>query len=197
MSTLEETTDRIRSELGFRATGINATPAPRTVVLENAELAHTWEGRPAGSICLGIRSVSVIEKDSIIKEALLKAVNFDDPDPQIDRQEVFDTEQVRLFVARSVCDPNDVTRCHPLFPAPDLQIPRCLTPRAINRVFDACERLAVETSPISPEISDEDLELLAMSLNGDTLRAMPGHKEARARRWLWFLLEEIKNHSVI
>jgi hypothetical protein len=195
VSTLQETAERIRGELGANVTCRGKTPAPRTITLGPDELAHTWEGRPEGSICIGIRLPSVGEKDSILKEAIDLVLKADDEMSNEDAQLVFEKHQVRLLVSRSICDPNDVTKAHPLFLAPDLMIPRCFTERAVARIFDACEMLAVESSPISPEVSDDEVELLCTSLNGETLGKLEPHREARARRFLWFVLEELKRSA--
>jgi hypothetical protein len=191
MSTLAETTERIRSELGGRITYAQATPAPRTVVLGQDELAHTWEGRPSGEVCLGIRLPSVKDKRLIDKEAIEYAIS-DDALVRNDPQEAFEGRRVELFVARSLCDPNNVGGAHPLFPAPDLQVTRCFTPRALNRIFDECEKLAIESSPISPEATDEDVELLCTALNAESLGGLEPRREARVRRFLWFVLDELK-----
>ena len=191
MSTLAETTERIRLELGGRVTHAQATPAPRTVVLGQDELAHTWEGRPSGEVCLGIRLPSVGDKELILKEALERVVKAETLADN-DAQDTFDRYQVELFVARSICDPNDVGRSHPLFPAPDLQVTRCFTERALKRVFDECEKLAIESSPISPEATDDEVELLCTALNADSLGGLEPHREARVRRFLWFVLDELK-----
>jgi hypothetical protein len=137
-----------------------------------------------------------MDKDAIIRGAIDQMTNDTTSEVIANPQDRFEDIRVRLFVARCICDPNDVGSAHPLFLAPDLQVQRFLTEEAIKRVFDECEKLAVESSPISPEITNDELELLATSLNGDTLGSLEPHREARARRWLWFVLDEIKNAVV-
>jgi len=196
VSTFEETTNEVKRQMGSRSAAMTV-PAPRTVTLHNNELSHLWgEGRPSGAICVGIRSIGVLAKDSIVRAAIEELTSDSVTDHLAEPQERFEELRVRLFVSRSMCDPNDVGSAHPLFPAPDLQVPRYLTEQAIKRLFDECERLAVETSPIMPEITDEDLELLALSLNSETLSSLEPFRAARARRWLWLVLDEIKNSIV-
>lgn len=192
MATLAETTEKIRQELGARVTARGATPAPKTLLLGPDELAHTWEGRPQGSICIGLRLPSVEDKDAIIKEAIERVIKDHDLPTDEDEQARFERYRVQLYVARSICNPDDVQQPHQLFKAPDLQVPRCFTERALNRIFDECEALAISSSPISPEITDDEIEMLCTVMNSESLGSLEPHREARARRLLWFVLDELK-----
>lgn len=162
-----------------RAVSADARPAPRTLTISPESFAESFRGRPTTDIVIGIKVPS--ERD-------YRAANFEaekEPDPAKANQKIFDT-----VVSRGICDPNNVNAEHPAFPVAEETLPIALKPRAIQRIYDEIERLAVEQSPLYAEATDADVADLWALLAGDApFEGMAPIDAARCRRYLRFALE--------
>jgi hypothetical protein len=146
-----------------------------------------YKERPMVAVKLGLRLLT--ENDFTYINALTKEAidKVDGTDEQFKRRLVINA------VAVSICDAEDASHCHDLFPCPDQQIPNALKPETITAMWDEIVRLTIATSPIYPEATDEDLVSLVMLLPDalDALEAVSEVRAAQARRLLRFVLDEL------
>jgi hypothetical protein len=99
---------------------------------------------------------------------------------------------IRWIVARGTTDPNDVALPFELWAeAPEDIVKDALTPEGAKAIYDAIERLAIETSPVLEEATLDDVgELFAFAF--EAFPKMPPEKAKRVRRLLKFCLNEIE-----
>ena len=138
-------------------------PAGRTETLQPEAFLEEYEGRPVSPIVIGLRTPNDTD--------YARAIACDS-----------DSAAMLSLVATGICDPNDCKRAHMSFPEPDLQV-KHLKPETIRYLFDRIEQLHLETSPIIPLATDEELFLLGDALqNGERLDAIETENVARANR---------------
>jgi hypothetical protein len=100
---------------------------------------------------------------------------------------------MRMIVARGICDPNDATKPHPLFELADDVVRAALPSATVRYLFEEIEKLQVETSPLHPEASAEEVEELAAILTDhDVWSRLPADRCVYVRRYLRFALEELR-----
>ena len=119
--------------------------AARTEELKPEAFLDEAEGKPAYPIVVGLRTPN--------DEDYAKAMAADT-----------DADALRSIVYVGVCNPNDCRKAHPSFPFPDQQIPLQLKPATIRYLFDRIEQLHIETSPLVPLATDEELFGLSLEL---------------------------------
>ena len=169
-------------------------PAAKTFLIEPQHFAATWTNKPIEGILLGIRVPSEKEVQGARVEAIKAARNAqvedDDPDADMIRIQTFNDTLLCLAVASAICDPKDVSAPHPFFDMPDDLVPLALTPKTIQHIWDLCESLHVEQSPIFPEITEEEEVLLIAKLTeDDPYKGIDPVQAKKARRFLKFALD--------
>ena len=108
-----------------------------------------------------------------------------------DADTLFNDHLMTEIVSRTICDPNDVTRVHQCIPLPQDMVREYMTPDGVKLVFQAYERLVLETSPITHELEDDELPLLIAHLVKDSLTSLPPARAKSARRLLGYVLSEL------
>lgn len=160
MATLNELLEERRKANGSKA----PMPAARTERLEPSAFLEEAEGKPVSSIVVGLRTPN--------DEDYSKALACDD-----------DHAALLAIVSVGICDPNDCRRAHPSFPFPDIQIPKQLKPFTIRYLFDQIELLHLETSPLVPLATDEELFGLGLMLEcGDKIAELQERSATSANR---------------
>lgn len=148
--------------------------------------ASASKDRPLTSVRLGLRFLS--DGDLTYAQAIAKERSEKSP-------ENYKRELITCAAAVALCDPEDASQPPELFPAPDTQIKSALRPEAIQAIYDELERLMIETSPISPEATDEELYDLAETIADGAVGILDATSPARAsrfRRLARYLLDELK-----
>ena len=165
----------------------------RVVVISPAEFSDQADKRPETDIAVGLRRLSETSEQGAMVEAAKRARELW-PEGSANEDLIAAANEALLciVVARSLCDPNDVSRGHSAFPAAEDTLPKMLTSRAIRRLWDEIELMAIETSPLQPEATDEQLEALAVDLltKPQELRLLGPAREKRVRRLLAFVADE-------
>jgi hypothetical protein len=128
------------------------------MVLPRSAFADVWSGKPAGDVAIGLRVLSEADVQTARAEAAKLAVELH-PEDGDDRIDAFNDALVRWAVARGTTDPNDVRR--PYFEAAEDTVRDALTSHGALAVYEALERLTIETSPLEPPASNDDLHSLA------------------------------------
>jgi hypothetical protein len=147
--------------------------------------------RPECDCKIGIRLPSQDDIETIESEAM-KALQANIGNGNDAAELAHNQSKLVNLVALCICDPNDVTQAHELFPAPNATVPVALTPAALRRLFDEIERLQIDTSPIFVEATDDDVAALIEMLSGGALVKIASTdlvNNARCRRYLAFVLE--------
>lgn len=159
----------------------DVTAKPKAAGLFRLELHHwasSYEKKPAMAVNLGIR----LPSDADLSYARSIARERDEKQPGNEKRNL-----INATVAAVLCDPENAAEPHDLFQFPDDQILTALQPSTIQAIFDEVERLMVDTSPISPEATDEQIvSLMGALADGelDELQARDPGKAASARRYL-------------
>jgi hypothetical protein len=139
-------------------------PAGKEITLKPEAYLEECDGKPASAIVVGLRTPN--------DDDYAKALEAED-----DKAAMFH------LVSVGICDPNDCTKKHPSFPFADIQIKKHLKPATIRYLFDCIEQLHIETSPVIPLASDEELYLLGDALQtGEKLDAIEAESSQRAAR---------------
>jgi hypothetical protein len=165
--------------------------------------AESWGRRPTGAFDVGLRVPSEqeylnasAEAEAAQAEAIAKALK--DPECSDARAEelgvrAHNQKLVTFCVARGVCNQHNVMLPHPYFELPDDEIPLALKSKAIERIFDEIERLAIDQSPVFPEATElELLELAELLATDDPFENVPSVKRSRCRRYLKLVLDSLR-----
>lgn len=172
---------------------------PSSVVVPVNAFATTWSGRPDDEVCIGLRFVADVELEDARLEAFRRAKELV-PNHQKSEEatEVFiasfhDT-LIRWIIARGTCDPNDALKSWSGWAAAPEDIVRtALTDHGAQLLFDAWERMRIESNIGMRAATDDDIALLP-----DLLKRLPKMTEThrlealRIRRLLRFVLEELE-----
>src|SRR5258708_5142181 len=124
-------------------------PAPKPVlrkptvclVLPPSTFSEEWSNRPAHDIVVGLRRLSAFDDQSAVAVASKRVIDVlsDEDGTLTDAQaadEIYNNELFAYAVARSLCDPNDTAKAHPLFPLAEDQVPQYFTSPGIRFVWD-------------------------------------------------------------
>lgn len=162
----------------------------RTLLLPPSTFEDAWEKKPKADIVVGLRLLSETDEQHArafaSKQVVLIYTNEDDA-KIVDVQAANETYNDCTFecsVARAICDPNDVTKPHPLFPVAEAQVPAHFTSDGIRFVWDAMHRMRVELSPLVLPIDDEAARRLAKAIAAGALSRLDRADEVSARKLL-------------
>jgi len=183
---------------GFReARAALGKKPPRVVVFPPTIFADTWAAKPTDDVAIGLRipsdyDVSCARANAAQRVADLHAEG-DDRSVWID---AMNDAVFREVCALAMTDPNNVAERY--FPLQDDDVYRRLSSEGVKRVFDEVERLAIETSPVHVEATDDEVSLLAeLLITPEAIDVLPTFKAKRARRLLKFLLDELVATEVV
>jgi len=178
-------------------------PAPDAIlIVPPTAFSGEWSDRPTSEVAIGLRLFSEESVQVGRTEAARFAADLlvDDEGNVRDYDAYFaayDDALLRHLVARAMCDVNDRTQPHPLFPAAEDQVRRAFTPEGARMVWEAVERLHIERSPARPALSDDEITRLVALLLDDGLRRLTPNGQARARKLLGAVLEDVQAAETI
>jgi len=164
-----------------------------THLVDPSAFSDAWKNRPTQKVCAGFRPLSGDDVRSIRKTASDESWNLHPRElDESNRVDAFNDAVMRLAVARSVCDPNDVEKpWGVLGVAAEDNAAIALSVEGIRELYIHVGLAARAASPTQLEATDEDL-LELFDLLPLALERMPVDRASRARRWLGFLLEECR-----
>lgn len=172
-----------------------AASKPKHITVEPSFWPPTWDSRPRTNVVLGLRALSEADVGAADQQAQREAESLHES-PGEPQTLAYNDALRRWCVARALCDPNDSSKPHPLFQMAEDQIAHCWTPQGVRYVFEELERLILESGPLHPVATDEDVaELAALLLTGDALVSLDELQQRRARRLLAFVLEELRGED--
>lgn len=163
----------------------------RHVVLHLNAFVDDWQEKPeGGEIALGLRKVSDGDTQTARAEAAKFAIEMhDDREGQI---ESFNDGLMRWMVVRGTCDANDVTQNAPLFDGSEENVRNALTSKAIRYIWDEIERFHIETSPLVPVASNEDMIAFAeLVKRPELLDLLSAGAALRIRKLIGFCLSDM------
>ena len=175
-----------------KATESLECPPRKVITLRDEDWASTFQDRPVVPIKLGIRLLSLADQ-STIRDIAYQALR-ESVEGTSDSQDAMQSAMLLATVSLAICNPKDARRCHEFFDCPNDKIPLALREETVKRIFDEVERLAVETSPIFSESTDDEIVDLCELLETDALTRLEETDPARAgriRRYLDFVSEEL------
>lgn len=173
------------------------TPA-KVVALAPSLWAQTWPDRQTEDAQVGLRLYSETDAQQARAAAAQKAFRLhpqeDDEDARI---EAYNGALMVLLVARSTCDPEDVSI--PFFGSHDGAVadilPLALTPKGIEYLFEELEILTSEQAT-NPEASDEELAWLADQIrSGEVWGKLPADTARRIKRLLGRSIDDMRGFS--
>lgn len=141
---------------------------------------------------IGLRLLSATDKRVILNQA--EETIREQGATSTDENEAYNDALVRLYVARGMCDPNDVSKPSSFFPYPDLQVFDYLTEAGARGIFDALQRFEVETanSLLYPECSPDEIVELVQRIEGGQLELLGETTRARVTRHLRYVLDDLR-----
>jgi hypothetical protein len=157
------------------------TCAPRVVVtLREEHWASTFNDKPVCALAVGLRLLSIEDKEIIYQAANKAAIDAvgNDSDPSIAGHYAM----LITTVSRAICHPKDATRGHEFFGCPDDMIPIALTEKTVKWLFDEIERLTVTISPVFSEATDDEIAEICDVLKSDALTKLESADPVRAKR---------------
>lgn len=171
---------------------MKASEISRSTVPQRVEVLTPNDWAPGGTlrkdtdVAVGLRSLSEAQLNSCHVDAFRKtAADMDDAQDRALLASVFSSHVKSITVARSLCDPNDATAPHPLFPFAEDQLPTALTHNAVGRLFVAIELAIIEGSSAGRELNDAEIEVLVGALlEDDTFHGVTARDARRVRRYL-------------
>lgn len=171
---------------------VHQIPAPRRVTLQPEQFTSEWPGRPREAVVFGLRLPAEKDFEGAGVEARRQVKAMSLPDAEVD--DAIELAFSRVLVARALCDPDNVTAAHPVLPLADDQVARAFPPLVIKNLFLAVHKLHVEQSPGYGEADDIEItRLVEILCLDDPFHRLAPDKEARVRRYLAFVLEELES----
>lgn len=163
-----------------------------TCLVPLSVFSDTWKGRPKAPVCAGFRPLCLDDVKDVRSRASEEAYKLHPrPEDEANREDAFMDAMMRLCVARSVCDPNDVTKpWPPLGAAADDNVGICLSVRGAQFLYRQIDFATVLAAPYDGA-SDADL-LELFDLLPLALARMPDTRTAAMRKWLGYLLEQCR-----
>lgn len=165
----------------------------RHVVLRSDAFADDWAEKPedGGEIAIGLRKIS--DADSTTARAEAAKFAMDMHDDETGQVEAFNDALMRWLVVRGTCDANNNTLNAPLFDGSEENVRNALTSKGIRYVWDEIEKFHLETSPLVPVATNEDMLALAELLKRpELLEQMTVGAALRVRKLLGFCLSELR-----
>lgn len=167
----------------FRPQNSAVTPPPLTLVIKPEEWTYDFATRPVTEVLIGLRIPSSEDMDRA--DATAKAALADGGEEARERA-------LKAFAAaRCICDPDDVTRGHPMFTMAEDEVPRALNRRTIDRIVEEVALLMLRTVPLHAEADDDELvELLTILSMDDPFVGLTAERQRVARVFLKKALEQ-------
>lgn len=175
-----------------RVTESIATPPRVVFTIRDEDWASTYQDRPVVPIKLGLRLLSLAEKETV-RAAAMQAASEAIAGTS-DGIAASESAMLITCVSLAICDPRDSRKHHEFFDCPNDKIPIALREETVKRIFDEVEKLAIETSPIFCEANDDDVDEAIELLLSDALANLDESDPARAkrvRRYVDFIREEL------
>lgn len=135
-------------------------PPGRTLILDPWVFADEWESKPREAVCVGLRLMSEADKSKARGEAEKLADELH-KERNLNWLDAFNDCLIRQVAALGICSPNDVTKPFDLMTFAEEQVRFALTSRGAAFIFEAIQRYDIESSPLSPEITDEEIAELS------------------------------------
>lgn len=167
-------------------------PPGKTLMLPAWVWADDWANKPKEAVCIGIRLMADGKKSSARSEAEKIATEFH-ANGGVNAVDCFNDALMRLLVAHSVCDPNDVIAPFPLLPMAEDEVRDALTSRGARFIFEAYERHEAESSPLNPEANAEDLDELMGLVDAGRIEDLEPSAASLVRRFLRFGLDVLRD----
>jgi hypothetical protein len=166
---------------------------PRTMLLHPCDFAYSCDRRPSEPVAIGLRHLSEeAEQGSLIEAGKRVRDQWPMEAPIEDRLAAGNEALLCIVVARTICDPNDVTKPHQLFPMAEDTLTSDLTSAALRRIWQERELLEIQDGLAQREATDEDIERLAVELltRGTELNLLGPARSKLVRRLLAFVQDE-------
>jgi hypothetical protein len=158
-------------------------PPPGTLELPPDVWATTYEQRPTEPVTIGIRMLAQYDRQEALKQAVkYTEENGGDEDTFLDAA-------VRMVVANAVCDPNDAEQPFALMSYPHEHVFLLLTESGARYIFDAYQKVEVETSPRYLEATPDEVGELCDMLAAGGLDELDQADRATVLRHLRFAFE--------
>lgn len=165
-------------------------PALKVVTLPPSAFADTWDKRPKGEVKVGLRLVSDETLDNARASAAAAAWEVHGDTAPLGRIEAYNETLVRTILAHACVKDDDVRA--PFFGAiAESLVAVALTDAGVLALWEGYERLKVETSPLSPEATDSELQVLAVRLADGTFVGSVSERDRTVlRRLLRHVIDE-------
>ncbi len=183
-----------RNPVGAAAQILNRSnekrPAAKVVTLQPSAFSETWDKRPKSAVQIGIRLVSDEVLDGARSAAAVAAWEVHHQEAPLGRIDLYNETLMRSILAHACVKPDDV-RAQWFGGVAESLIAIALTDVGVLALWEAYELLKVETSPLSKEATDAELEVLAIRIADRSVFAGLTERDQRVvRRILRHAIEE-------
>lgn len=164
-----------------------------TVTLPPSVWQDRWDKRPKSEALVGLRRLRDIDSATAKSTAAAEAWALHPQDQDIElRVDAYNDSLMTWVVAKVLCDPNAADKSLHFMDRAESMVRDRMTSDGIRRVFDEYERRCIETSPLHPQVDDDDLvELSARIVSGD-LGNLDATTANRVRKLLHHVLAELR-----
>ncbi len=181
----------------FRAgpSASKATKPLRVKVLPPSAFADTWKGRPREPARIGIRLVGHdivdVAEQTAAEDVAHLAPGTEGSDERAIWVDAYNTAFMRGILAQALCSPDDVDRNY-FTDAPNDRVRVPFPPRTLRALWEEYETLSLETSPTTPEATDDEIAALGTLLTlAEPLSGVGVDTQRRLRRLVSRLRAEL------
>lgn len=169
--------------------------AAKVVTLQPSAFAESWAKRPTMPVQIGLRLVSDEALDNARASAAQVAWEVHGEQAPQGRVEAYNETLIRSILAQACVKPSDSSVLH-FGSAAESVIAMQLTSDGVLALWEAYELLKVETSPLSPEVTDGQLQALATAIaDGSLMTRLHARDQRVIRRILRHAIDEVDSRA--
>jgi len=162
---------------------------PRVITLPPSAFATEWRERPTEPVELGLRYLPDGETETARTEAAKHAMRLHPDDLEL-ANDCFNDALLRWIVSRCTCSAEDARE--PYFRAAQDTVWFALSEDGVKLIAHEYEVFKIETSPLHPPATDEEiLDLAALLEDEPPFAGMSTAEERGTRRLIGVVLERI------
>lgn len=157
---------------------------PTTLYADSWPLKPSYDEEP-----IGFRLLAEDDLQFARAQAVSRAKALHGNAPTLEWIEAYNDAIMAQCVARAACQPDDATKT--FLQCAEENVTLAFTSDGIKRLWEEVEITHTMVSPLVPQAEDEDLRTLARMLSEEFVQALDEKKQARVRRIIALLLEEL------
>lgn len=164
----------------------------RVVTVPPTAFAQNWEKRPERSVEIGLRLIAEADMTQARGEASRRAWQMHPEEQDADnRVDAFNDFLMAWAVACAATDPEDVEQSYFGSMAQDV-VGSALQPHGVRLIFEELQTLIIETSPLCPPATPDDVAYLQSRMTDGSLERLQPATRNRVLRELRHALDQVR-----